>query len=178
MAENNSTDEKRLNKQQIEDLFHQTIGHSDTKQNILVDYSHLDKTLKQINAQIEDNDKRQEIKDKKAQERLDHDEKSHKLKRKRKKQKIDDEAQNIELRKRFASDNFDLVTWYLIVVAFFLFATGVTHFIKIDFLSDNVLITILTTTTINVIGIYLIVLHYLYKPKSSNSSKKSRKQKK
>ena len=120
-----------------------------------------------------------------------------KLQLENEKLKLSNESQNIELRKKFANQNFNLVRTYLIVVAALLFITGVCNIIKIydfncnmyslfhvqctfsvskilatgQFLSDSVLITLLTTTTINVIGIYLIVLHYLFKKNHSDTTK-------
>ena len=66
-----------------------------------------------------------------------------------------------ELRKDFADNIFRLVVYYLIIVFFlvFLSSSGTGSFA----ISDSVLITILSTMTINVIGLLVIVVRYLFR---------------
>ncbi|MBP9741931.1 MAG: hypothetical protein KBD37_01085 [Burkholderiales bacterium] len=134
------------------------------------------------------------------EENDNHRKKVHKLKRDHKKQQIKNETQNIKLRKKYSEQNFGLVKIYLAVVALVLLITGCFNIvsnmpsIKVDFkifsyefifnsnlngksyhqfLSDSVIITILTTTSINIIGIHLIALRYLFnKSKPKNKRKK------
>ena len=70
--------------------------------------------------------------------------------------------QDRELRKDFADNIFRLVVYYLIIVFFlvFLSSSGTDSFA----ISDSVLITILSTMTINVIGLLVIVVRYLFRP--------------
>lgn len=69
--------------------------------------------------------------------------------------------QDRELRKDFADNIFRLVVYYLIIVFFlvFLSSSGTGSFA----ISDSVLITILSTMTINVIGLLVIVVRYLFR---------------
>lgn len=53
-----------------------------------------------------------------------------------------------------------VIAWYLILVFFLIVATGIFHITgeEIDFISDQVMIVVLSTTTINIIGLGVIVL--------------------
>ncbi|MBX9867076.1 MAG: hypothetical protein K2Y14_09175 [Burkholderiales bacterium] len=134
-----------------------------------------------------------------SKEAAEHTKQLHNIKRQKAAQKLENESQNKDLRAEFSRLNFKLVKVYLIVVAVLLFITGIFNVyqsnifscnISLDwhslrcsieqsktiraitpFLSDSVLITLLTTTTVNVIGIYLIVLHYLFKNDSKATTK-------
>lgn len=68
--------------------------------------------------------------------------------------------QDREQRKDFAERIFSFLVVYMTVVCFILFLSGITvnHF----FLSDTVLVTLLGTTTANVIGIFIVVAKYLF----------------
>lgn len=58
---------------------------------------------------------------------------------------------------------FVLVLWLIaILTVFILIGFGTLHY------GDNVIIAFITTTTINVIGIYLIVARYLFPSKSQS----------
>lgn len=135
-----------------------------------------------------------------SKEEAEHTKQLHNIERQKATQQLDNESQNKDLRAEFSRLNFKLVKIYLIVVAVLLFITGIfnvylpntvnctallqLHFLSCSieqtktikavtpFLSDSVLITLLTTTTVNVIGIYLIVLHYLFKNDSKTATKK------
>lgn len=134
-----------------------------------------------------------------SREKAEHTRQLHSIKRQKATQKLENDSQNKNLRAEFSRLNFKLVKIYLIVVAVLLFTTGIFnvyqsnivncnvsldwHFLHCSmeqtktiraitpFLSDSVLITLLTTTTVNVIGIYLIVLHYLFKNDSKAATK-------
>ena len=61
----------------------------------------------------------------------------------------------------YARETFKLIRAYLIVVAFLLFLVG---FVPLPFyFSDTVIVTLLTTTTTTVIGIFLLVMQYLFR---------------
>jgi hypothetical protein len=69
-----------------------------------------------------------------------------------------------------------LVSFYLVGVATILVSTGLSsHFLTGDkvFLSDSVLITLLTTTTINVLGLPWLIIHSLFPKSKKQKSKKS-----
>ena len=68
--------------------------------------------------------------------------------------------QDRDQRKDFAERIFQFATVYMIFVFLVLFISGstVSHF----HLNDNVLITLLRTTTANVIGVLAIVVTYLF----------------
>lgn len=73
---------------------------------------------------------------------------------------IESFRQDISERKHYAGKAFVMVSIYLIVVALFFFLAGLEcapfH------CSDAVLITLLSTTTTTVIGIFLLVMQYLF----------------
>ena len=88
------------------------------------------------------------------------------------------EAQSMfKERRRYALWLFGLsVIWLIVILAFLLFAAIKTMF-GIDFeLSDTVLVALITTTTINVLGLFYIVARWLFPSKimthtpSTNSS--------
>lgn len=73
---------------------------------------------------------------------------------------LKDFEQKSNMRLVFAKNIFTLVCIYLVVVAFFLWQSGMTFR---DFkLSDKVLITLLTTTSANIIGLLVFVVKYLF----------------
>ncbi len=67
--------------------------------------------------------------------------------------------QDRDQRKMFAEKIFSFVCLYMFAVFFILFLCGSPGSFK---LSDTVLITLLGTTTANVIGILIIVVKYLF----------------
>ena len=77
------------------------------------------------------------------------------------------EAQSMfKERRRYALWLFWLsVIWLIVILAFLLFAAIKTMF-GIDFeLSDTVLVALITTTTINVLGLFYIVARWLFPSK-------------
>lgn len=73
------------------------------------------------------------------------------------------ETQNKQQRKDFAERIYSFAAIYMLGVFLLLFLSGTE---TTDFkLSDNVLITLLGTTTANVIGILIIVVTYLFSRK-------------
>lgn len=72
------------------------------------------------------------------------------------------DAQDREQRKDFADRIFSFVCNYMIFVCIVLFLKASTPQF---YLSDNVIITLLGTTTANVIGILIIVVTYLFSRK-------------
>lgn len=75
--------------------------------------------------------------------------------------RIESFRQNTEERKVYARETFKLIRAYLIVVASLLFLVG---FVPLPFyFSDTVIVTLLTTTTTTVIGIFLLVMQYLFR---------------
>lgn len=73
------------------------------------------------------------------------------------------DAQDREQRKQFAEKIFSFVCMYMGAVMFVLLSSGAQW---VDFhLSDQVIITLITTTTANIIGVLLIVVHYLFRKK-------------
>lgn len=65
-------------------------------------------------------------------------------------------------RKEFADKIFDFVRNYMLFVCIVLFLKGITSQF---YLSDTVIVTLLGTTTANVIGILIIVVTYLFSRK-------------
>lgn len=72
------------------------------------------------------------------------------------------DTQDREQRKEFANKIFNFVSNYMIFVCMVLFLKAITPRF---YLNDNVIITLLGTTTANVIGILIIVVTYLFSRK-------------
>ena len=69
--------------------------------------------------------------------------------------------QNIEERRVYAAKVYRLVGWCLAGVAFFVFLQGLPDAsFQID---DKVLIAIITSATANVIGLFVIIVRYLFR---------------
>lgn len=87
-------------------------------------------------------------------------EKSNSFTEKYQKLILKDFEQKSNMRLVFAQNIFTLVCIYLVVVGFFLWQSGMTFR---DFkLSDKVLITLLTTTSANIISLLVFVVKYLF----------------
>jgi hypothetical protein len=87
---------------------------------------------------------------------------AHEEEDKRRKQLDNDGlAQDMDERKIYAHRIFVLICMWLFLVAIVFLAegNGNLHY------SDNVIITLLTTTTANVIGLFILVTKYLFNPK-------------
>jgi hypothetical protein len=83
---------------------------------------------------------------------------------------LEDLAQNLTLRRKFARRVFLLTAiWLAIVVIIILFAgfraTYQTHQFQ---LADNVLLALIGSTTANILGIFVIVVHYLFPQRSAS----------
>ena len=80
-----------------------------------------------------------------------------------KNQRLEDENQRLrdihELRKEYIPKLFVLILAWLAVVVIFLWKVAEGPYF---YLSDSVLITLITTTTINVLGIFLIAANWLF----------------
>lgn len=68
--------------------------------------------------------------------------------------------QDREQRKDFAERIFSFLVFYMATVGVFVLLSGVA--LNIFHLSDTVLVTMLGTTTANVIGIFIVVAKYLF----------------
>lgn len=75
-----------------------------------------------------------------------------------KNEELTEKRQNREERKKYAKWIFFLLIGYVFVVLLLLFFCG----FKLITLSDTVLVSLLTTTTVNIIGIFLVVTKYLF----------------
>lgn len=75
---------------------------------------------------------------------------------------VKSKEQDIDMRKDFATKTCNLVCIYLVVVFFVVFLACCPAEFN---MSDGVLITLLGTTTINVIGLFAIVMNYLFPKK-------------
>lgn len=73
--------------------------------------------------------------------------------------------QNNTERKRYARNIFFFtVGWAIAIIAIVLFCGWEFHSFK---LSDTVLVTLITTTTVNFFGFFLLVVKYLFNPNKS-----------
>lgn len=80
-----------------------------------------------------------------------------------KEQELFDRQQNREQRKEYADNIFAFLCTYMLFVGIIILGSGNKHD---NFeLSDTVLIALITTTTANVIGIFVFVVKYLFNPK-------------
>lgn len=102
----------------------------------------------------------------------------------------EDYEQDIKARKEYADKLYGLIKYWLIGIGFLIVFQGFTvdfvffstpsdslnfkDYFPISFsLSDKVLIAILTGTTINVLGLFLVVARYFYKSKDSEKKNNS-----
>lgn len=77
----------------------------------------------------------------------------------------DSKRQNIEARKRYANRIFFLVSCWLACMLVVILLSGFGGYAKWFNLADSVLIALITTTTISVLGLFTIVVNYLFKSK-------------
>lgn len=73
--------------------------------------------------------------------------------------------QNIALRKEYAGKIYRLVVGWLFALFVLLVASGVGNVFGVVSLSDRVIMTLITGTTINVLGIFVIVAKYIFRTK-------------
>lgn len=79
-----------------------------------------------------------------------------------KKLEVQSKAQDIEMRKEYADKTFALVCLYMICVFLLIILACSPATFN---MSDNVLMVLLGTTTVNVIGLFAIVMNYLFPKK-------------
>lgn len=92
---------------------------------------------------------------------LKHKEETHK-------QHIENEQQNTRLRLQFANMVFWLTVWTLVIIAFLIVYSGISHLFKNEFLSDQILTSLIIFAGVDMLGIFSIILAYLFnrsKPK-------------
>lgn len=70
--------------------------------------------------------------------------------------------QDITERKAYADKIFKLICWWLVVLATILVAQGFGSFNHIFSLPDAVLVTLVGTTTVSILGIFVVVANYLF----------------
>ena len=76
------------------------------------------------------------------------------------KEKLKSQGQDRKQRKKFSFMIFYFLCAYLVTVFLILFLSGLG---RLSFeLADGVLITLLSTTTVNMIGIFILVVKYLF----------------
>jgi len=80
-----------------------------------------------------------------------------------KKAHLQDIIQNINERKKYADRIYNLVCCWLIGIGVIIFYQGLWPEWKIFHLSDKMLITLIGGTTINILGIFVIVTKYLFR---------------
>jgi uncharacterized membrane protein len=79
-----------------------------------------------------------------------------------KKLEVQSKAQDIAMRKEYADKTFALVCIYMVCVFLLIILACSPALFNMN---DSVLITLLGTTTINVIGLFAIVMNYLFPKK-------------
>ena len=70
--------------------------------------------------------------------------------------------QDIKERKKYAKSIFFLIIGWLVAVFIVLVLQGFGSYLNFT-LSENIVITLITGTTINILGIFIIVVNYLFK---------------
>lgn len=76
-----------------------------------------------------------------------------------------DYEQDIELRKKYARKIFKFICWWCTFVVIVIFLQGSTYSLDKMEWNNNVIITLLTTTFAQVLGLMVIVLKYLFQHK-------------
>lgn len=79
-----------------------------------------------------------------------------------KKLEIKSKEQDISMRREYADKTYLFVCIYMCFVFFLIFLACSPYTFK---MSDNVLMVLLGTTTVNVIGLFAIVMNYLFPKK-------------
>jgi hypothetical protein len=69
---------------------------------------------------------------------------------------------DIQQRKEYASKTFRLVCWWLGGLFLLLFLNGFKFSWLMFQLSDTILLAIISGTTVNILGIYIVVINYLF----------------
>jgi hypothetical protein len=83
--------------------------------------------------------------------------------------KIRGENQNIEERKKYAHRTFCLICAWLTSVFLLLLLQGFEGFPASRFVLDKtIIITVVGTTTASVLGIFIVVMHYLFPTKGED----------
>jgi uncharacterized membrane-anchored protein len=82
-----------------------------------------------------------------------------------KKEKVEDLKQNRKERTKYAEYTFNFLCWFCSALFLIIFLSGVNANPKANgfHLSDNVLITLITTSLSTVVGIFIFVMRYLFK---------------
>ncbi|MEJ7586561.1 MAG: hypothetical protein WKI04_03255 [Ferruginibacter sp.] len=76
-------------------------------------------------------------------------------------------SQNISERKKYATKIFRLTVSWTTAIFFVIFLNGFAF--HCFYISDKVLITLITTTTINFLGFFLLVTKYLFNTKETEN---------
>jgi hypothetical protein len=84
-----------------------------------------------------------------------------------KREQLKGNIQDRKARKKFAKKIFKLLCWFLAAVMLLVYLCAWGFFR----LSDTVMVALLTTTTIDVIGIFIFVARYLFRPSCSECGK-------
>lgn len=85
------------------------------------------------------------------------------------KAKVRSLEQDIEERKKYAAHIFKLICWWVIGLFVLLLLTGWGRALRFT-LSQPVLLAIVGSTTLNVLGLFYIVAHYLFPDKAQRLS--------
>jgi len=76
--------------------------------------------------------------------------------------------QDIKLRKRFAVALFCVLLFWIFVIIYIVLCSGAGRMVFAGtkfYLSDTVIITLITSTTANIVGFFLVVTNYLFRDK-------------
>jgi hypothetical protein len=86
------------------------------------------------------------------------------LEKKHRKERLKSDKQDRKARKKYANKLHRLVVYWLFGIALLISAQGIRYFPgDVEFrLSENVVVAMIGGTTLNVLGLYLIVVRYLF----------------
>ncbi len=83
-------------------------------------------------------------------------------------EEIKDRIQDREERKKYATRTFKFLVAFTFTVLGIVIAVGLDNWICF-YLSDTVVITLITTSLASIVGIFAIVMRYLFKQSSNNT---------
>ena len=87
-----------------------------------------------------------------------------------KKEELESKRQDRLQRKAYADNIFKFLCVYMIAIFIIIFRHG--EILNGFELADSVVITLITTTTANIIGIFILVVRYLFNPSNGNNKGK------
>lgn len=109
--------------------------------------------------QLEEDTNESNYLDEKSKQALRHSDDLHK-------QALENESQNIKLRYQFANNVYWLTVATLVAILYLIIHSGMANLYNHQFLSDRILVALLSFAGLDMFGLFAIILTYLFrKPK-------------